>query len=1077
MKKACLFISILFFGVPLAHAQASVSLSPVARQFFLNEITGLPLTAGKLCTYQAGTTTPQATYVDSTGVSQNTNPIILDSEGQANIWLVNGEKYKFVLYDNAGTPNTCTGNLQWTVDNISAAGGGNVTGCAVTGPLNSVLFINPLGACDGVSKFTTNDAGQVDINNSGTLEIDSPLTPLNDFTFAQGHQVYVQSDSANWDGSTTDGFTAIVGDSATPPQTSGALTGTNVTVETGTITVAATGASTLFYKPGTYAYIAGCTAATQLNGNIYQVANATPSQFVVINTGLDDYTSTPDSCTVELQESSNPSPFYSEAPASSTNWGGTYVSFNSQTGGENPQAHVLIDFLGGLFGDGPEDGYVFDAQDHSLTQIESAQFIAETNGSGQSEGNHAYALKIGAQDYTPWGWMWEDGSFYSRAGFSNVSSVLLGFCTASTGLNDCTPSLNTAGGGPPASETLKLKVCVTGSTYDTLDWTIDGSTPTCASQHMLAAPTYPTPIIDDIAVVFASATGHTLSAIFTLPVTVSYGTQIESIGGTYLSSVPLPTPNSPGLTPSPTGATSWSYCVSETWNGITTNCSTVTTIVDGPATLDSGDTISVHIGNATANPAIQCTLYRTGAGGTPSTTGIVAGPSNALCSENVTDNGLAGDSSSPPETNYTGYTVLADGYLLTPPGVPFTFPGITGNGCIGITSGAVGSAAVPCSGGGGSPGSPNLSIQGNSSTSFVGIPATLFSATNGITQIENKGSAGITLDSTATDFSGGGTGPIVFKSAGKILGADNSSTGIEFLEAGSGHLDLWATGAGGLIFDATGNGSGTGAGSGALTGYSKAGIALTDNSSTGITLTESGASSITFAGAVTATSTINAATGFEIGGAAASGHYLRGNGTNYIDGTIQAGDLPATVVLTNQSNTFSTGTQSFAAAAHLYAPVGAGAVGATNGEFDFDSTGKNYHGFADGANSIFSSFAAGLGPVNGDCVTWIVSGSNVLQGDSGNPCGSGGGGAGTVTSVSTPTPNILFTPAVATSTTTPVITFPLNTAAGFSWFGVAGGSTAVPAFNTTALPNSVMPNPGLRPWAASSRRPVQPRIG
>lgn len=37
---------------------------------------------------------------------------------------------------------------------------------------------------------------------------------------------------------------------------------------------------------------------------------------------------------------------------------------------------------------------------------------------------------------------------------------------------------------------------------------------------------------------------------------------------------------------------------------------------------------------------------------------------------------------------------------------------------------------------------------------------------------------------------------------------------------------------------------------------------------------------------------INLATGLRINGAAASGHYLRGNGTNYIDGTIANGDLP-----------------------------------------------------------------------------------------------------------------------------------------------------------------------------------------
>ena len=37
---------------------------------------------------------------------------------------------------------------------------------------------------------------------------------------------------------------------------------------------------------------------------------------------------------------------------------------------------------------------------------------------------------------------------------------------------------------------------------------------------------------------------------------------------------------------------------------------------------------------------------------------------------------------------------------------------------------------------------------------------------------------------------------------------------------------------------------------------------------------------------------VNIATGFEIGSAAASGHYLRGNGTNYVDSAIQAADVP-----------------------------------------------------------------------------------------------------------------------------------------------------------------------------------------
>jgi len=66
-------------------------------QFFAAD--GTPLVGGKLYTYAAGTTTPSATYTDSTGASANTNPIILDSRGEANVWL-SGSLYKFELKDS-----------------------------------------------------------------------------------------------------------------------------------------------------------------------------------------------------------------------------------------------------------------------------------------------------------------------------------------------------------------------------------------------------------------------------------------------------------------------------------------------------------------------------------------------------------------------------------------------------------------------------------------------------------------------------------------------------------------------------------------------------------------------------------------------------------------------------------------------------------------------------------------------------------------------------------------------------------------------------------------------------------------
>ena len=86
-------------------------LTPSPKTAFV-DAAGEPLVGGQLYTYVAGTTTLQATYTDSTATTANTNPIILDSRGEANVWL-GGAIYKFVLKDADGA-------LIWTVDNISA---------------------------------------------------------------------------------------------------------------------------------------------------------------------------------------------------------------------------------------------------------------------------------------------------------------------------------------------------------------------------------------------------------------------------------------------------------------------------------------------------------------------------------------------------------------------------------------------------------------------------------------------------------------------------------------------------------------------------------------------------------------------------------------------------------------------------------------------------------------------------------------------------------------------------------------------------------------------------------------------
>ena len=88
------------------------SLTPTPKQQIYGS-DGNPLVGGKIYTYSAGTTTPLATYTDAGAGTANTNPIILNSLGQANIWLAPSSSYKFSVYTSADV-------LLYTVDNITA---------------------------------------------------------------------------------------------------------------------------------------------------------------------------------------------------------------------------------------------------------------------------------------------------------------------------------------------------------------------------------------------------------------------------------------------------------------------------------------------------------------------------------------------------------------------------------------------------------------------------------------------------------------------------------------------------------------------------------------------------------------------------------------------------------------------------------------------------------------------------------------------------------------------------------------------------------------------------------------------
>lgn len=167
--------------------------TPTAKTQFI-DAAGAPLAGGKLYTYAAGTTTPQASYTDSTGATANSNPVILDSRGEANVWL--GEAvYKFKLtdandveiwtVDYIAAPTTAlspvlSGNVTISTDSsgpalkVTQTGTGNVmTVQDSTDPDSTPFVINSAGL---VGLGTVAPAEALDIDNSGKIQFSASGT-------------------------------------------------------------------------------------------------------------------------------------------------------------------------------------------------------------------------------------------------------------------------------------------------------------------------------------------------------------------------------------------------------------------------------------------------------------------------------------------------------------------------------------------------------------------------------------------------------------------------------------------------------------------------------------------------------------------------------------------------------------------------------------------------------------------------------------------------------------------------------------------------------------------------------------
>lgn len=158
----------------------TTGLMPVARQQFVDITTGLPLSAGCVFTYATGTSTPLASYVDSTGTIPNSNPVILNSAGMAPIWL-SSSLYRITV-KSAGGLNCVSGTLQYTADNVSNSGLRALTQVVLLNPSGGInqTIAGPLTATyfSGSTAHTTSPGVRVSILAPTTV-LDSATNPPN----------------------------------------------------------------------------------------------------------------------------------------------------------------------------------------------------------------------------------------------------------------------------------------------------------------------------------------------------------------------------------------------------------------------------------------------------------------------------------------------------------------------------------------------------------------------------------------------------------------------------------------------------------------------------------------------------------------------------------------------------------------------------------------------------------------------------------------------------------------------------------------------------------------------------------
>lgn len=151
------------------------TLLPEAKQSYTNSATGAPLVGGKLYTYDAGTNNPRQTFQDAAGTIPNTNPIILDARGEAQIFW--SGSYKIVLKDATDTTIWTVDDVSPTADSVAATLAAiaalGLTGSPIVGGtgINSNLVLRSTSGAGTTNPATTTDTIIFQRGNNGNQEL------------------------------------------------------------------------------------------------------------------------------------------------------------------------------------------------------------------------------------------------------------------------------------------------------------------------------------------------------------------------------------------------------------------------------------------------------------------------------------------------------------------------------------------------------------------------------------------------------------------------------------------------------------------------------------------------------------------------------------------------------------------------------------------------------------------------------------------------------------------------------------------------------------------------------------------